>query len=833
MAFVPGLSKSQVRKVISDYASIAPATMQLINQLSAQINDPLNPAAVLIGQMATIQNNFNSLSSDVLALESGGVAIIDNTITTSKIVDGAVVNDKIQNGTISNNKLQNSAITINGSSVNLGESISISTGGGGGDSLPSQTGNAGKFLSTNGSNILWETVGVSNSPSSSNSKNPSFRIFELTELASFFVYGMSPNNDVTISKMGGSLSGQIRQEGYYDSPRLENFVSIMNSSYMYQKVLKIPKTWITKQQQDMGSPEEWVYVNFSMISTLQSYDQFKGEYYTSGYIIYFNSYDFDLYNTVDSYSISDFTYVGGQVTGSYLLGERTIDSELAYLDGVSSNIQTQINSIKTKGTVEDLTINVVDYDQVIGNPANSYGWDGSSQGFYSVILTTNPNSESYVDFIPNPYNTLDDWITDIASQIDVTMNTYHLIATGYNFDTELNAKIISINNGKVVLDTYDRDHYRPYWYGTGLSNFRVAIKRETAISPSEIKALDGMTSSIQGQLDAMADVVDAVPATIQSSLVSIFDEPTITKPTLLSEALGGEAYFSQSSLSSAGISWHNTMLSIDNNHWGWVDYWQPFFAYFGVTSPGDSAIGKTVTVERVIPSYGKFISGEQQVDIFCFANGSFSIIWDVIFDQNATYDMMGANILRYGGKSISGNEVGALDGIRSSVQQQIDGIKTNGTIGSPTIEFGPSLSDSLNGVSGQSWGPAGSILYVNAGYLAPTNKLFQKIKTFVETLTNKQSSGTGSIPITISGVTGNTSFNGNYNAYLNLNAITNASGASILMESPDFTGSEDFTNATITVGDTTKITPIELKALDGVTGNIQAQIDYIMSIINP
>jgi hypothetical protein len=49
---------------------------------------------------------------------------------------------------IPNSALTNSSITVNGSPVSLGGTVTI-------DALPSQSGNAGKFLTTDGSTASW------------------------------------------------------------------------------------------------------------------------------------------------------------------------------------------------------------------------------------------------------------------------------------------------------------------------------------------------------------------------------------------------------------------------------------------------------------------------------------------------------------------------------------------------------------------------------------------------------------------------------------------------------------------------------------------------------
>jgi hypothetical protein len=94
---------------------------------------------------------------------------------------GTVTNAQLA-GSIANDKLANSAITINGSAISLGgsvtlagdiESVTAGTGlSGGGNSggvtvsldtttqyvVPSQSGNSGKYLTTNGSTSSWAAL---------------------------------------------------------------------------------------------------------------------------------------------------------------------------------------------------------------------------------------------------------------------------------------------------------------------------------------------------------------------------------------------------------------------------------------------------------------------------------------------------------------------------------------------------------------------------------------------------------------------------------------------------------------------------------------------------
>lgn len=92
-------------------------------------------------------------SSQVLgkALPTGDVVgHTDSQTLTNKTISGA--SNTLSN--IPNNALTNSSITISGTQVALGGTYTLPSG----YTLPSQTGNSGKFLTTNGTTESWGTV---------------------------------------------------------------------------------------------------------------------------------------------------------------------------------------------------------------------------------------------------------------------------------------------------------------------------------------------------------------------------------------------------------------------------------------------------------------------------------------------------------------------------------------------------------------------------------------------------------------------------------------------------------------------------------------------------
>lgn len=102
----------------------APGALDTLNELAAALNDDAS--------YATTITNALSLKAPLASPTFTG------TVT-------------LPNSTVTNAMLVNSGITINGSSVSLGGSVNI-TG------LPSQSGNTGKYLTTDGTNASWGII---------------------------------------------------------------------------------------------------------------------------------------------------------------------------------------------------------------------------------------------------------------------------------------------------------------------------------------------------------------------------------------------------------------------------------------------------------------------------------------------------------------------------------------------------------------------------------------------------------------------------------------------------------------------------------------------------
>jgi len=118
----------------------APGALDTLNELAAALNDDAS--------FATTITNSLALKAPLESPTFTGTVILPNSTVTNDMLAGSISNDK----------LSNSSITINGSAVSLGGSATI-------DALPSQTGNGGKYLTTDGTNASWDTITTDATPS--------------------------------------------------------------------------------------------------------------------------------------------------------------------------------------------------------------------------------------------------------------------------------------------------------------------------------------------------------------------------------------------------------------------------------------------------------------------------------------------------------------------------------------------------------------------------------------------------------------------------------------------------------------------------------------------
>lgn len=112
--------------------------------------DPAGSSSSVAGDLTTHEGLTTSVHgiSDTANL----VYTSDSRLSDARTpTDGSVTTAKIVDANVTNAKLENDSITINGSAVALGGSVSIS-------GLPTQSGNAGKYLTTDGSDASWASI---------------------------------------------------------------------------------------------------------------------------------------------------------------------------------------------------------------------------------------------------------------------------------------------------------------------------------------------------------------------------------------------------------------------------------------------------------------------------------------------------------------------------------------------------------------------------------------------------------------------------------------------------------------------------------------------------
>ena len=122
---------------------------QLIVSLNGVIQEPVTSYTLANAGTQIVFSSAPSTGASVFIMLFGGIGglasqVADNTITTAKIADSAVHDVKINS--MSASKLTGALPAIDGSSLT------------GIDALPSQTGEAGNYLTTDGTNASWSQL---------------------------------------------------------------------------------------------------------------------------------------------------------------------------------------------------------------------------------------------------------------------------------------------------------------------------------------------------------------------------------------------------------------------------------------------------------------------------------------------------------------------------------------------------------------------------------------------------------------------------------------------------------------------------------------------------
>jgi hypothetical protein len=129
----------------------------LVNSAPSTLNTLKELSDALGGDAAFATTVTNSIAAKAPLASPTFTGTITTPLTTAGYVTTNSSGVISSVATIPNSGLTNSSITINGTPVSLGGSTTISAG----DSLPTQSGNTGKYLTTDGTAASWGTIDLS------------------------------------------------------------------------------------------------------------------------------------------------------------------------------------------------------------------------------------------------------------------------------------------------------------------------------------------------------------------------------------------------------------------------------------------------------------------------------------------------------------------------------------------------------------------------------------------------------------------------------------------------------------------------------------------------
>ena len=148
-AALPGIPTAPTAPAGTNTTQIA-TTAYVTNSVSTAVNAVIDaaPSALnTLNELAAALNDDASFASTIATSLSTKASLTGSEVLTNKTISGS--SNTLTN--IPNSALTNSSITINGAPVSLGGTLTIA------GTIPSQTGNADKFLFTDGTSSSWQT----------------------------------------------------------------------------------------------------------------------------------------------------------------------------------------------------------------------------------------------------------------------------------------------------------------------------------------------------------------------------------------------------------------------------------------------------------------------------------------------------------------------------------------------------------------------------------------------------------------------------------------------------------------------------------------------------
>jgi len=233
------------------------------------------------------------------------------------------------------------------------------------------------------------------------------------------------------------------------------------------------------------------------------------------------------------------------ITGGELLGNLTVNSiaitpiELSYLSGITSNIQTQLNS---KANTSGTTFSGLVYF-TSGFISNNFSTFNSQSFFYdkpNLYANLKLNSTAGIEFGSTTLTqTILDYLKNISSDVQ----------------TQLNDKVSKTTNSTITSNlTIDAS-------GSLILNGNISANSLT-ISPLEISFLDGTVTNIQAQLNNKASLSGAT----FTGNVNFNNTTTTVNSTTLNISASTATNINGTSQFSNSVLFNNTTTILNANH---------------------------------------------------------------------------------------------------------------------------------------------------------------------------------------------------------------------------------------------------------------------------